>query len=128
MTPHDIEIVEAETASPAWEQHRATGVWAIVEIMGHKVRAGSISDAQLGGATLLRIQHPSLPDHDGAGPLTELYSSSALFSVRPCARDTATRWAETHWCAPKESAMVQLTAAADVIDDDFEEPYYDGGF
>lgn len=41
-------------------------LFAVVELMGHRTRAGAISDATMGGATLLRIEHPTRVDLAGA--------------------------------------------------------------
>jgi hypothetical protein len=49
-------------------------VYAVVEIMGRRTRAGMVSDATLGGATLLRIEHPTRADYSGEEPLTEYYA------------------------------------------------------
>jgi hypothetical protein len=70
---------------------------AVVELMGHRTRAGAISDAQMGGATLLRIEHPSRADHTGAGQLTEYYAPSAIFSIRPCSAEEAAVVAGWAW-------------------------------
>ena len=61
--------------APAWEAQRAPGPWAIVEIMGHRVVAGSCSDATLAGAAFLQVQHPTAADHAGAlpGPVGQLH-------------------------------------------------------
>lgn len=105
---------ETEPHLDAWEQQRVPGSWAIVELMGHRVRAGSLSDITIGGATLLRIQHPTVADHDGQEPLTECYSPSALFSIRPCSREQATQWAEARWQRNTPTpALGELTAVAD---------------
>lgn len=50
---------------------------AVVEIMGRRTRAGLISDATIGGATLLRIEHPSERGADGE-PLAEYYAPQSL--------------------------------------------------
>lgn len=111
---------DPEPVPPRWEENRVVGVWAIVEIMGHKVRAGSISDALIGGATMLRIQHPTVPGPGDTEPLTEFYASGALFSVRPCTRQTASEWAEARWRSARPSlAIGELEAVpAELVDDE----------
>jgi hypothetical protein len=121
-------VPEPEPAPPLWENARVPGPWAIVEIMGHKVRAGSIADAHIGGATLLRIQHPSVADHDKTGPLTECYGPAALFSVRPCSRDEATDWAERRWRTSRPTPTfgeIRALDAADIDDDTYDDSYDD---
>lgn len=98
--------------------------WAIVELMGHRTRAGAISDAQMGGATLLRIEHPSRADHTGVEPLCEYYAASALFSVRPCSREDAEKVAAWAWPAPTTQRALP-SAAALVIDGGEDDWSYD---
>jgi hypothetical protein len=99
-------------------------MWGVVEIMGHRTRAGMLSDATIGGATMLRIEHPSLADATGAEPLTEYYSPSAIFCIRPCSKEeaeVAARW----WVRTDSSAPLQLSPALDdLVDDDVLDSEY----
>jgi hypothetical protein len=72
-------------------------LFAVVELMGHRTRAGAISDATMGGATLLRIEHPTRADHTGEDPLAEFYAPAAIFSIRPCSEDEAAKVAAWSW-------------------------------
>jgi hypothetical protein len=58
--------------------------WAVLELMGHRQRAGEVREVEMYGATLLRID---IPFQDG--PLTEYYNSDAIYSLRPCSEDLA---------------------------------------
>jgi hypothetical protein len=64
--------------------------WAIVELMGHRERPGRVTEVEMYGGKLLRIDIPA-----PAGDVTEFYGVSAIYSVRPVseeiARDRATR-------------------------------------
>lgn len=92
------------------------GMFAIVEIMGHRTRAGLISDAQLGGATLLRIEHPTRVDVDQQ-PIVEYYTPQAIFAIRPCSQGDAETAAGWSW--PEQRVTPALGPAfADVLDDD----------
>lgn len=91
-------------------------MWGVVEIMGHRTRAGMLSDATIGGATMLRIEHPSLANSFGEGPLTEYYAPSAIFCIRPCSQDeaiAAARW----WRAPEPAQPLQLSPVLDDLVD-----------
>lgn len=98
--------------------------WAVVEIMGHRTRAGLISDITIGGATMLRIEHPTRAGHTGEDPLEEFYAPTAIFSIRPCSQDEAISVAAWAWAAPP--ALVaqplphELEAMVDVMVDDDE--------
>ena len=94
------------------------GLWGVVEIMGRRTRAGLLSDVQLGGATLLRIEHPSRADHTGAEPLCEYYAASAIFAIRPCSRDDAEKVAAWAWAAPMPARGELSPAFADLVDDE----------
>lgn len=121
QTTTTTDVAEPEPAPPAWEHMRVGQIWAVVEIMGHKVRAGSISDITIGGATLLQVEHPTLPDHTGVVPLHEWYGPGSVFSIRPCDRQTAQEWAENRWRSSRPAqALAELDSIADVdvIDED----------
>ena len=77
------------------------GLWGVVEIMGHRTRAGLLSDVSIGGATMLRIEHPTRSDHTGEGPVEEFYAPSAIFAIRPCSREEATTVAGMVWPEPR---------------------------
>lgn len=96
--------------------------FAIVEIMGHRIRAGRVSETQVAGAPMLRIEHPASTEDD---PLFELYASTALFCVRPCNEEVARAWADRHWARPR----AELTAATedDSDDEDDETDYWADG-
>lgn len=94
-------------------------LFAVVELMGHRTRAGAISDAQLGGATLLRIEHPTRADHSGAEPLTEYYAPSAIFSIRPCSQEEATKVAGWSWAEP--ASRLALSPALEAFVDEDED-------
>lgn len=93
-------------------------MFAIVEIMGRRTRAGAISDAQLGGATLLRIEHPTRADATGTEPLTEYYAPQAIFAIRPCTQDEAITVAAWAWPEPRTIPALDPAFDDAIIDDD----------
>jgi hypothetical protein len=92
-------------------------MFGIVEIMGHRTRAGAISDAQMGGATLLRIEHPTRADHTGLEPLAEFYAPAAIFSIQPCSEEEATKVAGWAWAEAVQRPALG-PAFDDVMDDE----------
>lgn len=94
-------------------------LFALVEIMGHRVRPGAISDAVIGGASMLRVEHPTAVDDSGQ-PVVEYYAPAALFSVKPCTRAVAEAACVWQW---RTSEVVRaLPSAADgLIDDDYDD-------
>lgn len=98
-------------------------LFATVEIMGRRTRAGVISDATIGGATLLRIEHPSRADFSGAEPLTEYYAPQAIFAIRPCSQEEAEKVAA--WAWPEPHSVPELDPAfrdAIEVDDEDDDP------
>lgn len=94
--------------------------WAIVELMGHRRRAGQISEVEMYGAKLLRLD---VPIAEGE-PVSEFYGGAAIYCVTPAAEDVARafalRWGDVRPVKPVE---FQLTGPSyrDATDVDFDE-------
>lgn len=73
-----------------------TDDWAIVELMGHRQRAGRVSEVEKFGAKLLRIDMPCGGPTDGEGGrqdwVTEFYGGSAIYALRPCDEEIVRDW------------------------------------
>lgn len=76
MIPEDPRIVAAG----------AFDGWAIVELMGHRIRAGRVREVEIAGGKMIRVDIPT----DG-GDVTEFYATAALYSLRPCTEEIARR-------------------------------------
>jgi hypothetical protein len=59
--------------------------WAIVELMGHRRLAGSVSEVTMFGTSFMRLDVPSDP------PVTQFYGGSAIYAVTPTTEDIARR-------------------------------------
>lgn len=70
--------------------------WAILELMGHRRLAGKVTEAQVGGATMLRID---IPGKDG-WKTTQFYSPSAVYCITPTSEAIAREVAEMSGAAP----------------------------
>lgn len=57
--------------------------WAVLELMGHRQRAGYVKDVEMFGGKLLRIDIPV-----GEG-VTEFYGCSSIYALRPCTEEIA---------------------------------------
>ena len=64
--------------------------WAIVELMGHRQRAGLCQQVEQFGAVMLRID---LPTDDGT-EVTEFYGGSSIYAFRPCTEAVARAFAK----------------------------------
>ena len=58
--------------------------WAIVELMGHRRRAGVVREVEQFGTRLLRIDSPA-----GEDLVTEFYGGGAIYALRPCTEEVA---------------------------------------
>lgn len=103
-------------------------LWGVVEIMGHRTRAGRLSDAQLGGTTLLQIEHPSRTDHTGERPLTELYGQAAIFGIRLCSAEEAAKVAAWAWPGATPDRAALSPGFEEMVDDDEDDDdhWHDG--
>jgi hypothetical protein len=78
--------------------------WSIVELMGHNVIAGEVTEQTIAGAAFLRVD---VPEIDGAAAFTKFYSAAAIYAITPTdeatARQAAARLAVrpvTPWVVP----------------------------
>ena len=62
----------------------AFAAWAIVELMGHRQRAGMLREVEMFGGKLLRID---IPTDDG--DVTEFYGATSIYALRPCREEIA---------------------------------------
>ena len=58
--------------------------WALLELLGHRQRVGRVSEVEMFGGKLLRIDIP----FDG-GEVTEFYGCGSVYALRPIAEDVA---------------------------------------
>lgn len=84
--------------------------WAILELMGHRRLAGYVTEEEIAGASLLRID---IPLGEGEAPVTQFYSAGAIYCITPTTEETARRVAAgarpepVHaWELPAPSAYV----------------------
>ena len=77
-----VDLSESEDSGFAY--------WCIVELMGHRRLAGWVTEQNVFGVTLMRIDIPGEP------VVTQFYSPTAIYAVTPtteqCARDVARRF------------------------------------
>jgi hypothetical protein len=63
--------------------------WAIVELFGHQIIAGEVSEQAIGSETFIRVDIPSIEDEsikiDG---FTKMYSKGAIYSITPTDQKT----------------------------------------
>ena len=73
-----------------------TDFWAIVELMGHRRLAGKVSEVEMFGTTLLRLDVPGTPGS------TQFYGGSSIYCLTPVSEDLARSLAQRY-----QPALVQ---------------------
>lgn len=88
------------------EQEKFEG-WAIVELMGHRRLGGFVTETQLAGAGMLRID---IPADDGKG-ITQFFPPTSLYGLTPVTEEMARAVARHN--IPQPVHRWELPAAAD---------------
>lgn len=60
--------------------------WAVLELMGHRRLAGLVTDEEVFGVSLMRLD---IPGQDGEKPITQYYSPSSLYCLTPTTEEVA---------------------------------------
>ncbi len=71
--------------------------WAIVELMGHTRIAGKVTEAEIGGGKLLRVD---VPEIEGKQAITKYFGNSAVYALTPVDEETARLVASAIGTAP----------------------------
>jgi len=66
-------------------QYRRDLGWVLVELMGHRQRIGRAREEEVAGGLMLRIDIPT----EGEDYVTEYYSASAIYALRPVSEEVA---------------------------------------
>lgn len=69
------------------EQAPTTIGWAILELMGHRRLAGYVTEQEVAGHGMLRIEIPGASDE--APTTTQFYSPSSLYCLTPTTKEVA---------------------------------------
>jgi len=60
--------------------------WAVIELFGHQVIVGEMSEAELAGAGFIRVD---VPEHDGVPAFTRFYGPKAIYALTPVSEEVA---------------------------------------
>lgn len=64
--------------------------WAILELLGHRTRPGFVSEVEMAGTKMLRVDIPISTDDAGQDVvLTEYYGGASVYALRPCTEAVA---------------------------------------
>lgn len=60
--------------------------WAVVELFGHQVIAGLVSEQVIGGQGFVRVDVPAVRGNVG---FTKFYGAGAIYAISPCDEEAA---------------------------------------
>lgn len=71
--------------------------WVILELMGHRRLGGYLTEQEIGGGVLLRLDVPAV---DGRPAATQLYGIQSVYCITPTTEEVATLCARSSQRAP----------------------------
>ena len=95
--------------------------FAIVELFGHQIMAGKVSEQVIGGQGFVRVDVPAV---DGQEGFTKFYGAGAIYAITPCDESTMTAAVQGLQRKPIEVWKLHLPElnTGDGMDDDEDEP------
>ena len=76
--------------------------YAILELLGHRQRPGFVTEVEVAGSKMLRVDVPIGKDDAGQDvTLTEYYSGAAVYALRPCTEAVARNHVERYMDDPR---------------------------
>lgn len=97
--------------------------WAKVELFGHQVIIGKVSEAAIGGCNFLRVD---VPGQGEAQAFTKFYGNGAVYAMTPVSEDVAMRLLNNYRTTPintYELRALPVKADADVDEEDLMNQY-----
>jgi hypothetical protein len=80
--------------------------WCLLELFGHQRLAGRVTEQQIGGASMVRVDVPEDGKKKG-WKLTKIYNPSAIYSITPVSEPTARMLAQSIQAEPVSRWDVQ---------------------
>lgn len=93
------------------------GMWGILELMGHVRMAGFITEEELFGGKIGRID---IPGADGKA-ITQYFGGHTLYRLTPVSEDVARRFAERNRPRPVHIYELALPAPSVSTDDEYDD-------
>lgn len=79
--------------------------FAIVELFGHQIIAGLVSEQVIGGQGFVRVDVPTVKDHPG---FTKFYGAGAIYAITPTDEGTMMAAVEGLQAKPVETWKLNL--------------------
>jgi hypothetical protein len=87
--------------------------WAVVELFGHQVIAGMVSEQVIGGQGFVRVDVPAVNSN---AAFTKFYGAGAIYAISPC--DEAAVMGAVARIQPKPIQMFVYARLLPMSDDD----------
>lgn len=101
--------------------------FAIVEVMGHKVVAGRVTEQVIAGQGFIRVDVPAAGDQAG---FTQMFGPSSIYAITPTTEEIARAFVARNVGAPIQPYQLRLPEKVsgppfDAFDDEDETKGYD---
>lgn len=90
-------------------------MWAIVEIMGHSRIAGEISEEEIAGTKMLRVDVPAT---ENVSEFTKFYGATAIYAITPTDETTARLAVQSFEVEPVSPYIFRVVQAELTASDD----------
>lgn len=94
------------------ESKESFNEWAKVELMGHNVIVGRVSEATLAGGAFLRVDVPAIGDQQA---FTKYISPAAIYAISPISEAVARALVERY--RPEPVSRFEMPQIAEKVDD-----------
>ena len=100
--------------------------WCILEVMGHRKIVGYVTEVELAGAKMLRVDAP----RSMGGRATQLYPPSSVYCLTPCSREAVEKYVAGDWDWDQDRHLRALPPPAGEdfdfeVEDEDPDPDYD---
>lgn len=93
--------------------------WCKVELFGHSVIIGEVSEFSIGGETFIRVD---VPECKGQAAFTKFYGKGAIYAFSPITKELALKLVDD-WSMPPVSRY-ELPKLAEPVEPTLEPQYY----
>jgi hypothetical protein len=101
-------VASSSNTQPAFEH------WCVVELMGHQRIAGKVTEQNLFGTALMRVDVPEIDGRDG---FTKFYGATAIYAVTPVEEAVARAIAKSIDTRPVEEWQLRALLPKPKYDD-----------
>lgn len=94
--------------------------WCVVELFGHQVIAGKVSEQVIGGSAFIRVD---VPETDSQVAFTRFYGNGAIYSMTPVSEEVAKLAIKRYEPRPVTIYIPDLQLSAGYEDDEDEDEF-----